>query len=174
MHINSDRLIEPLTRVELLHIENCTQCKIEREKLIALKISANQFALEQPPAVAWHNIQTKLSEKQQRRPTFKQFIYASAASIFMLSVGWLMWNSYNLQQQLEEVLLVNMMLEDKLNVEQKVTFRQATLVTGLQKLDLALYQAKTTKEKLIVLEKRRELINKYLTKPKRNEHEFSI
>lgn len=174
MHITSERLTESLTQVELLHIESCTQCKVERQKLIALKVSANQMNLVAPPSAAWENIQVKLPSKPQQSNKLMRFVYASAASIFMISLGWLMWSNYSLQQQMEEILLVNMILEDKINIEQNFTFQQARLVESLQELDMALYQATTTKEKLAVLQKRRQLIQQHLSREVKDEHEFSI
>lgn len=174
MHITSERLSESLTQVELLHIKSCTQCKIERQKLIALKLSANQISLVVPPVAAWENIQNKLPVPTPQSNPLMRFVYASAASVFMMAVGWLMWSNYTLQQQMEEILLVNMILEDKINIEQKVTFQQASLVELLQELDSELYQATTTKEKLAILQKRRQLIQQHLASKIEDEHEFSI
>jgi hypothetical protein len=174
MHINSDRLIESLTEVELMHINSCTQCATEREKLIALKVSANQISLVHPPHKIWNELKNKLPSQKQKTSQIKQLVLASAASLFFVAVGWLVWSNYSLQHQLQEVLLVNMMLEDKVNITPEVTFQQAALVEALRTLDSDLYQAHSTKQKLLILQKRRELIQEHLAKPQGNNYEFSI
>lgn len=174
MHINSDRLIESLTEVELMHINNCTQCASERKKLMALKVSANQLDVIHPPQEAWETIKARLPIQKKAVSHFKRYVFSSAASLFFVAVGWLVWSNYSLQHQLQEVLLVNMMLEDKVNMNQQVTFQQATLVEALRKLDSELYQAHSTKQKLMLLQKRRELIQQHLAKPQGNNDEFSI
>lgn len=85
-----------------------------------------------------------------------------------------MWSNYHLQSQLQEVLMVNMLLEDKLNFERDATFKQASLVAALQALDIDLYKATSMKEKLTILQQRRELIQRHLSQQSRDEHEFSI
>jgi len=174
MHINSDRLIELLTEVELLHIENCSMCRSEREKLMALKIAANQLTLIQPPEQTWDALQSNYSSPVSKKTHVKQWLFSSAASMFFVAVGWLMWSNSQLQNQLEEILLVNMMLEDKINYGQKATYQQATFVKALRELDLTLYQAKTTEEKINVLLKKRVTIQQHLSKPKGDDYEFSI
>ena len=111
MHINSDRITELLTAVECLHIENCTQCKVERQKLMALKVSVNQLELIQPPEHIWQNIKHQHVIKQKQPNNIKPFLFACAASMFFVSAVWLMWSNYHLQGQLKEILLVNAMLE---------------------------------------------------------------
>lgn len=174
MHINSDRLTESLTQIELLHIESCTQCKIERQKLIALTVSANQMVTVQPPNDVWQELEKRLPRNKNKASQFKQFIFASAASLFFIAVTWLVWSNYSLQNQLQEILLVNMMLEDKVNISQQVTFQQATLVARLRELDHELFQAHSTKEKLKILQKRRALIQQHLVEPQGKNDEFSI
>ncbi|GLX78873.1 hypothetical protein tinsulaeT_22130 [Thalassotalea insulae] len=172
MHINSDRLKESLTELELRHIEQCTQCATERTKLMALTVSAKHIEIMQPPAAVWQDISRNV--KAKKYSMFRRFLYSSAASVFFAAVTWLMWSNYNLQQQIEDVLLVNMMLEDKVNFEQRITFRQAALVEQLRNLDGELYQATTTKEKLDILQKRKELIQQHLLSTGEDENEFSI
>ncbi len=172
MHINSDRLIESLTELELRHIEQCTQCATERAKLMALTVSAKHMEVMTPPAAVWQDLSRDV--KAKKHSMFRRFFYSSAASIFFAAVGWLMWSNYNLQQQIEDVLLVNMMLEDKVNFEQRITFRQATLVEQLRSLDVELYQATSTQEKLDILQKRKELIQQHLLSMGEDSNEFSI
>ena len=174
MHINSDRLTENLTDIELLHIESCTQCKIERQKLIGLTVSANQIRTMQPPSDVWLALNKQLPKNKHKASQLKQFILASAASLFFVAVGWLVWSNYSLQNQLQEILLVNMMLEDKVNISQQVTFQQATLVARLRELDHELFQAHSTEQKLKILQKRRALIQQHLVEPQGKNDEFSI
>lgn len=174
MHINSDRLIESLTEVELMHINNCTQCASERKKLMALKVSANQLDVIHPPKEVWNELKSHLPIPHKQTSHIKQIMLSTAVSLFFVAVGWLVWSNYSLQHQLQEVLLVNMLLEDKVNMNQQVTFQQATLVEALRELDSKLYQAHSTKQKLMILQKRRELIQQHLAKPQGNSDEFSI
>ncbi|WP_206483172.1 hypothetical protein [Thalassotalea sp. G2M2-11] len=147
MHITSDRLTESLSDIELLHIESCTQCKAERQKLPV---------------------------KKNKVFSSKPLIYATAASIMMLSISWLMWSQHQLQRQLDEVLVINMMLEDKLNNESHITFQQAALVEVLREIDEELYQASSAKEKIKILQKRRQVIQQHFVQSKGDENEFSI
>jgi len=146
MHITSDRLTQELSKIELLHIQSCTQCKTERKKLMALKVSANQMDLMTPPPEAWQNLAMVLPQSQSKTNRFKQFIYASAASIFMVSIGWLMWSNYSLQQQFEAVLSANKLLETQLLVESIGRKNNIEIYSQVLSIEEELSSATTKKE----------------------------
>jgi hypothetical protein len=177
MHINSDRLTELLTEVECLHIENCTQCKVERQKLMALKVSVNQLDLIQPPEQVWQDIKYRhsMNQKNTQKKSFhiKPYVFASAASIFFVSAMWLMWSNYHLQGQLKEILLVNAMLEQEIVTQSKPTFKQAIFVDQLRSLDSKLFDANTNETKLSLLEKRQLIIKQYIKSIGEDNHAYS-
>ncbi|MCO4822740.1 MAG: hypothetical protein KC469_11780 [Flavobacteriaceae bacterium] len=174
MHINSDRLIESLTEVELMHINNCTQCAMERQKLVALKISANQINVEKPPNLAWENIAKSLPVDKKKNNRIKEIVYACAASFFMVSVGWLMWSNYQLQGKLEQVLFANQHLELQLKHEQHPSFYQAKLLSQINQLEHKLIKAQNEKEKLSLLNTRYKLMKKMVDNQKGINREYSI
>ena len=174
MHINSDRLIESLTEVELMHINSCSQCESERAKLIALKLSANQMEIIHPPKETWLALQNKLPNKQEKVSHFKRYVFSSAASLFFVAVGWLVWSNYSLQKQLEQVLLVNQTIESQLVQESMPTFHQAQLLSKIRVIDLQLINATTSKEKLKILKQRHKLMAEMVRNSKGKEYEYSI
>jgi len=176
MHINSDRLTDSLTQVELLHIESCTQCKIEREKLMALKLSANQIDAVAPPNSIWRQLEAQLPGKTPKKLNKKTGLVAVAATVFMMALSWLFWSNYQLHQQFEEVLVTNKLLEEQLIIESIPTIAQVGIISELEKLTTQLYFAKDKKEKLYLLQKRREVFQRYFEKAsqKESENEFSI
>jgi hypothetical protein len=174
MHINSDRLIESLSEIELLHIESCTQCKTERQKLIALKASANQIDLIQPPIIAWNNIAPTLTVKINKTNRIRKILISTAASVFMVSISWLMWSNYSLQHQLEQVLLINKTIENQLVQDRMPTFHQTQLLSKIRLIDLQLINATTSKEKLNILKHRQKLMTEMVSNSKGKEYEYSI
>lgn len=178
MHINSDRVKESLTAIELKHIERCTQCHLERQKLMALTLSAKNMPNIEPPEQVWQRLRQRpnynINHKRRSAKPIKQSLLSVAASMFFVAVGWLAWSNYSLQNQLEDVLLVNMMLESEISFGSNISYQQATLIDALRKLDLDLYNAKNNQEKLTVLKKRREMILQHLSAPKGDNNEFSI
>ncbi|MEW6992249.1 hypothetical protein AADZ91_16390 [Colwelliaceae bacterium 6441] len=173
MHINSDRLIESLTKVELMHIESCTHCANERQKLMALRVSANQFDVVQPPEQAWQVIRTKYPVQTKKKHNIRQFIYSSAASIIFVAVGWLIWNSYSLQNQLEQVLMVNHNLEQQLSQIELITYQQSQLLLQVRKVEAQLVNDISLNKKVVLLKQRRLLMTEMLNK-KEQKYDHSI
>jgi len=174
MHINNERLTDSLTHDELLHIESCIECEIERQKLVVLKQSANKMDLIQPPVMAWTNIKSRQTVNNKKVGKFKHFIYATAASVFCISIAWLMWSNYSLQQQLQRVLLVNQSLESQLVQESIPTFQQTQLLSKIHLIDLKLMKAMTTEEKLLILNERQQLMAEMVNYSQGNDYDYSI
>lgn len=172
MHINSDRLIESLTEVELMHINNCTQCAMERQKLVALKISANQINVDKPPNLAWENIAKSLPVDKKKNNRIKELIYAFAASLFMVSVGWLMWSNHSLQNQLQQVLIANQVLE--LQLKQEANIQQPSLLLEVKAVESNLYHSNNTHHQLQLLKARQRLLQQIVERQAGEQHEFSI
>lgn len=174
MHISSDRIANLLTNAELLHIERCSQCQNDREKLLSLKQSANHIELLTPDKEVWQVIKSQHLDKTKHSSKLKQFIYASVASLFFVSVGWLVWNNYSLQQELEQVLLVNQSLEGQLIQVNTPTYHQTQLLSKLRFIDLQLMEAITTAEKLSLLQQRKKLMEEMVVDSQRDNYEYSI
>lgn len=158
MHINSDRLTEILTPVERLHIESCTQCKIERQKLMVLRFSANQLDVVHPSNIIWQELSSKLPTVEKKQSKFKQFVFASAASFFIASMIWLMWSHNQLQQQFEDVLLANQLLELQLKQDKTPNFLQTKLLSEVWFIEDELSKTDSIKEQVKLLKKRELLI----------------
>ncbi|WP_206483175.1 hypothetical protein [Thalassotalea sp. G2M2-11] len=175
MHITSDRLTESLSDIELLHIQSCTQCKIERQKLMALKVSANQMSLMSPSDEVWQQLAKQLPVKKKKSFSIKSFTYASAASLMMLSIGWLMWSQHQLQQELEAVLVLNNKLEEQLYKADVPAYNQVLIMHDLSEINSRLVGTKSTKEKIEILDRRSKLIQQYFAQLEQEKDDlFSI
>lgn len=172
MHIDSERLAESLTPVELKHIEQCTECANERAKLIALKISANKMELVKPPAEAWKEITLVRESHVQAQPQIKQIIVGFAASFFFVAIGWLMWTNYALQNQLQEVLMANQILEFEL--KQRPNAYNSSLLMQVSEVEASLSELPDTKEQLKLLQARQRLLEQIVERQKEEKYEFSI
>lgn len=114
MHINSERLVESLTESEALHLIECTECKLEREKLLALKISANQIELMLPPRKL-KNAVIK-NDLYKAKNNYRPFVWAGgiAASVLFSVIGLVTYQQLNIQQELVKLTLSNQLLESQL------------------------------------------------------------
>ncbi len=98
-----------------------------------------------------------------------------AASTLFAGFSWLIFNNYQLQNQLEYVLQVNQSLELQLIQNSMPTFRQAQLLNKVRKLEIQLMEATTTAEKLNLLKIRQSLIGDMVKlQQKGKKYEFSI
>lgn len=174
MHINNDRLIDSLTEIELLHIESCVDCKNERQKLMALKTSANQLELLIPDERVWQDIKFQQIIKTKKTKGNNAFIFASASSFFCISIGWLTWTNYSLQKQLEQVLFVNKTLEIQLVEGSVPSLQQAQLLSEIHSIDLQLMKAITIEEKLLILQQRQKLMAEMVINLQGNNYDYSI
>lgn len=174
MHITSDRLTQSLTKIELMHIESCTQCKTEREKLKALRLSANQISDMQPPDDMWAMIEKNIPTAKKEHSKFKQFLMATAASFFVAAIGWLMWSNYQLQGQLQQVLFANQQLDLQMKYEKKPTVFQVKLLNKMNNLEQQLINVKTEKDKIELLNARYKLMKTLVEYQKGENREYSI
>jgi len=183
MHIDFSICDEPLTAEQKSHIDQCEDCRLDYQNLTELERAGNQIQLELPDEDNWRNISNKLTtskltvmaEAKQRksRPYIKHFL-AMAASVSFVFIGWMGWSNYHLQSQLDQALLANQFLEEQLNNSQAITYKKAVLVESLRSLDSELYDAETVREKLILLEKRQQVINSYISNKQGRDYVFSI
>jgi hypothetical protein len=139
-----------------------------------LKVSANQLDVIRPPQEAWETIKTRLPTPKKEVSHFKRYVFSSAASLFLVAVGWLVWSNYSLQKQLEGVLLVNQTIENQLVQDSMPTFHQAQLLSKIRVIDVKLINASTAKEKLKILKQRQKLMAEMVRNSKGKEHEYSI
>ena len=111
---------------------------------------------------------------QKKKKDIWSYVVGFAASTTFLALTWLMFNNYQLQQQLEQVLQVNQNLELQLVQDTMPTFRQAQLLLSVRKIEQELVIAITPAEKLVLLKKRQRLIADMIKGQNGAQNEFSI
>jgi hypothetical protein len=175
MHIMTNRLAEPLTSAEQEHLKSCEQCTFEQEAINQLKCSVEEIKLLHPPESDWLAIQQRMAKKKQvKRTSFMQFFISAAASFFFIAVGWLTWNNYQLQGQLEQVLHVNQTLELQLMQNGTPTFHQTQLLSKIRLIDLQLVDTATPAEKISLLKQRQKFMAEMVINKNGKHHEYSI
>jgi len=86
-----------------------------------------------------------------------------------------MFNNYQLQQQMEQVLQVNQSLEIQLLQNTIPTFQQAKMLSDVRNIEQALIQAQQPKEKLRLLKQRQRIITNLVeSQVKGDDHVFTI
>jgi len=167
MHINFQRTKDKYTEAELLHLQQCSQCMEDINSLEQLQQSAREIQVIVPDEMNWQAIKQRtanteqvnsLSSLKKKRPFFFQQIMGIAASTFLVALGWLAWSNYQLQNQLEQVLIVNQSLERQLIQDEIPTFRQAKLLNKVRLIEEDLIYVQSQKEKLRLLKERQKLV----------------
>ena len=183
MHINLRQHNDAYTAAELVHIQQCSQCQEDVSTLEKLQQSAELVPEIVPEALNWQAIKQRTINKQTtstkpksifNRPFIFQQLIGVAASTFFIAVGWLVWNNHQLQNQLEQMLVINSALEEKMFSQIEVSFQQVTLIEKLRDIDSELLQAQTNVEKVTVLQKRQAILKSHINTLKGNSHVFSI
>lgn len=184
MHINLRQADDGYSGTELIHLQQCELCQNDLKILELLQDSTKTLPLIVPEEMNWQVIQQRLivkdtlKEKKQSKITklfFYKQIMAVAASTFFIAVGWLVWNNYQLQTQLEQTLVLNQQLEIQLQLEygSSLTFQQVHLLTELEQIDIALSKAVSVKGKVSLLNLRYEKLVK-INQKKEVSNEISI
>lgn len=140
-----------------------------------LRSSAESIELREPPCDNWLAIKSSLPKERTLNKLTNHFwpkMLTMAASISFVLVGFLSWQNYKLQDQLETVLVANYMLEEQFS--QSLVTTNVSFSPELAELEEQLISATTTKEKLNILIKRKALFEKQLKSKKDVGNEFSI
>ncbi len=174
MHICDTRLGSKLIELELIHLQQCDECNSQHIMLMELKQEANDMELMQPPEAVWNKLANSSIMNQKKKKDIWSYVVGFAASTTFLALTWLMFNNYQLQQQLEQVLQVNQNLELQLVQDTMPTFRQAQLLLSVRKIEQELVIAITPAEKLVLLKKRQRLIADMIKGQNGAQNEFSI
>ncbi len=161
MHIDKNNLGGQLTTVEQAHLEQCQFCQFEHEALNVLRQSAKELELVPPPEGLWQKISEKNVVKR-KSPNLAPFYFKIAASIIFSVVGYLGFGQYHISQQLEQVLMANQILELQLEYQQSLSIQQVRVLYHVSDIASQLENAKTKKEKLRLLQLRKELMNDLL------------
>lgn len=180
MHINFSQIGKNINEIELAHIQQCDECKNQYQLLSQLYQDAHTQPMINPPEEVWLKIaatrnNNRLNKNQQ--PTKKSrwpWLIGLAASTLFFTVTWLAWNNYQLQFQLEQVLLVNQGLELQLTQNQAPSYRQAQLLLEVRKVELNLSHNKSKKEKLALLKQRHALMSEMVKENQGATYEYSI
>lgn len=174
MHINSDHLGDPLSKDEQQHLLDCKSCDHQHQSLLMLKQQAHDIVIESPPAEVWFKINNRHAVIKST-PQWRYRIAGFAATALMVMFGYLMFNNYQLQQQMEQVLQVNQSLEIQLLQNTIPTFQQAKMLSDVRNIEQALIQAQQPKEKLRLLKQRQKIITNLVeSQVKGDDHVFTI
>jgi hypothetical protein len=173
MHICENRLGKNLNDIERVHIAQCQECAYQHQLMTDLNNNVNTMELIEPPVAVWEKLARSSVVKRKKRVRKWVFFAAVAASTSFISFTWLMFNNYQLQNQLELVLQVNQSLELQLTLNKMPTFKQAQLITLVREIEYRLHGA-TTVEKLALLKERQQLVSKIVNLQKGNSNEYSI
>ena len=180
MHINFSQIGKNINEIELAHIQQCDECKNQYQLLSQLYQDAHIQPTINPPEEVWlkicatRNNNRSNENKQQTKKSQWQWLIGLAASTLFFTVTWLAWNNYQLQFQLEQVLLVNQGLEIQLIQNQVPSYRQAQLLLEVRKIELNLSNSKSKKEKLALLKQRYSLMSEMVKENQGNKYEYSI
>jgi len=174
MHINENHLGQPLSLIEQQHLLNCSRCNEQHKNLSLLKQHAHNIELLTPPPQVWFSIKNR----QTVNPTTPQWRYriaGFAASTILAMFGYLMFNNYQLQQQVEQVVQINQSLEIQLMQNTIPTFQQAKMLSNVRNIEYALIQAQDPKEKIRLLKQRQKIISNLVESQTKGEnHVFQI
>jgi len=135
-----------------------------------------------PPPEVWDNLSMELVNDEAKinkntrnvKRKFTTWAIAMAASVFMVSMSWLMWSNYNLQIQLQQVVLANKHLELQFKQDSIQTYSQSSLITEIAALESKLYFSKSEQEMLSLLLVRKKLMQQIIESQKEESHEYSI
>jgi len=174
---------QKLTEEEKLHLDSCKERQAFNEDIKLLQQSANEITIEQPEEFNWHKINDRLMSsrpspiicdaKVKKSHYINQFLVL-AASISFVFVGWLGWNNYHLQHQLDVVLRINQQIELKLSEFSKPRLNQVYLLQDIKAVELKLTTEKSLKNKIILLNERSLLMKQVLDNQQGDSYEFSI
>lgn len=174
MHIANDRFLQQLTKMEKSHLATCEACRDEHQKILLLCESAQYVELISPPNELWQTIKPRLVKERKPPSKWKKYTFSAAATVLFASIGWMMWSQFTLKQQLEHVLVSNMLLEEKIQLQQQATYRRASLIEKLEVLEVELRNATDTEAKVKILMERKQIIQQHILGNEEVNNEISI
>jgi hypothetical protein len=195
MHINLRHDANEYKEGELVHFQQCHQCQSDFKSLEQLSAAGNSIPVIIPDELNWQMIKQrtmhleKVKKNLKRKPVFSQKIMAIAASTLFITTTWLVFNNYQLkdqleqtvlakqtdfEQQLEQVLQRTQILERQLKTNHLQSFQQAELLIKVNALEQQLHGSNSAKEQLRVLNTRQEIISDILKLQKGTMYEYSI
>lgn len=150
----------------------CQSCLRNEEKLNELKAAGLRVKPLSINRNSWERVDSNLP-LTSTKPWIKKLIPIAACVSFVLA-GFLSWQQYQLKTDFENILVMNYLLEEKLSKQTAPLYQQIAMNKALYKLDDDLVNADSMKEKLKILAKRREIIEKYMNKIEGVNNAFSI
>ena len=170
-----------LTETDLAHINESTSADEEAYVMAALTLSAKELETSIPKESNWLAIQQKMKPVVEEVASVKEHkvavpfyfkILAVAASALCISMSWLSWNNYQLQNQLEKVLTTNRYLEQQLNQNPNsgIIYNQAMQEIGVIEKDL--YNAISADMKFNLLTRRKKLMKEIIDLQKGVSNEY--
>ncbi len=190
MHIEQNRINQPLTELEKQHLLQCDECQEQQQLLTQLTNSAAALELVTPPPQSWQAIKASMNQPKVSQPVglsiapninpsavkkpYWHNVTAIAATVMLTMFGYLMWNNFQLQNQLEQVLQVNQTLEQQLDQKDVPGIYQTDLLLQVRGIEQALDKAKSKAQKLALLKQRQQLISDMVDAQKGAQDAFSI
>lgn len=168
---------------------NLTQLNSSEEKILEeFLFTQAQAELQienqlEPPLSVWQEIERRSNDPNSdvryktshSNQKFSAWGLSLAASVFLMSMGWLIWSNYHLQNQFEQVLVLNQQLEQQLTFSTLPQYQQTQLITQLNRLNILLLETETTRDKIKILKKRQNIIAQIINRKQQGKtHEFSI
>jgi hypothetical protein len=177
MHSNDNLPREKSRLTTASRPDDVSFTEIDNELIQKLREEHCDEPLTIPPESVWMQIKsTRTDNVSKIKRTKYQIGYVSriAASVFFISVGWLVWSNYQLKAELNDALQVNRMLEIQLTQENTATFQQTQLLSEIRLIELRLGEAKTLHEKLSLLREREKVMQVMVFTIKGESYEYSI
>jgi len=174
---------QKLTEEEKLHLDSCKENQAFSENIKQLQQSANEIIIEHPEEFNWRKINDRLNNTKptviikaqpvKNRPYVKQFL-SMAATVTLVSIGWLGWSNYQLQNQLAVALKINQRIELQLAKYTQPRLAQVYLLQDISVVEQKLTTEKSLKNKIALLNERSLLMKQVLEYQQGDSYEFSI
>lgn len=174
--------MDNMEKSNLTHLYQTDEQETEKILFEQAKVELEFTNQLTPPTDAWNNLAIQLADHDaninESTPNAKRklttWAISMAASVFMVSMGWLMWSNYNLQIQLQQVVLANKHLELQFKQDSIQTYSQSGLITEIAELESKLYYSQSDKEMLSLLLVRKKLMQQIIERQKEESNEYSI
>ena len=161
--------LEPINN----HKKICRNCDRELELVALLRSDAAALSVEKPGQHNWQRIKQHIPlKKKTKRQTTITWIFSGAIAASL--GGLLFWQHWSMQQELEKVLVLNTILEQQLASSTKPYYQQVVMLNKLTELDKLLLKSPSNQQKLIILQKRNQIMEQQLKRLQGEQHVFDI
>ena len=172
-HIND--FTRPLNEQQLLHLATCDICCEDKATFEQLSAAAADICYDIPPPMVFE----KISNTMQKRTMNKQWNWQRSIGV-AASIGFLVITIFSLsnhnsqQQQFAQLLVQNGALEVKLTQQPSGQFYYELLMQQLQEIENKLWAEKVLVNKICLLNKRKNHIQKMIQLQQGGHNEYYI